>query len=59
LKPDLVMPIPMPTPVVNARMYSATPRTRAAWKTLLAWVVRWPDAALIYSLLTTLTLNRT
>ena len=27
--------------------------------TLLAWVVRWPDAALIYSLLTTLTLNRT
>ena len=27
--------------------------------TLLVWVVRWPDAALIYSLLTTLTLNRT
>ena len=34
----------MPTPVVNARMYSATPSTRAAWKTLLAWVVR--DAGL-------------
>jgi ABC-type phosphate/phosphonate transport system substrate-binding protein len=27
-------------PVANARMYSATPRLRAEWKTLLAWVLR-------------------
>jgi ABC-type phosphate/phosphonate transport system substrate-binding protein len=30
-------------PVANARMYSATPRLRADWKTLLAWVLREAD----------------
>ena len=30
----------MTTAIVNARMYSATPRLREHWKTLLAWVVR-------------------
>lgn len=37
----------MDLPVANARMYSATPRVRADWSALLAWVLRraglaWP-----------------
>ena len=31
---------PAPTPVANARMYSATPAAKQAWKVLLAWVLR-------------------